>query len=89
MQITKSFHTFFPTILGYSIIFNRVIGLISKVFANRPRVWGSIPSRVIPRTQKMVLDATLLNTLHYKVKIMGKVEQSREWSSALPYTLAW
>ena len=31
----------------------------------------------------MVLDATLLNTQHYKVRIKGKVEQSREWSSAL------
>ena len=35
----------------------------------------------------MVLDATLLNTQHYKVRIKGKVEQSREWSSALSYTL--
>ena len=31
----------------------------------------------------MVLDATLLSTLHYKVRIKGKVEQSWEWSSAL------
>ena len=36
----------------------------------------------------MVLDATLLNTQHYKVRIKGKVEQSRkkERSSALPYS---
>ena len=47
---------------------------------------GSIPGRVIPKTQKMVLDAALLSTQHYKVRIKGKVEQSREWSSALPYT---
>ena len=32
-----------------------------------------IPGRVIPKTQKMVLDATLLNTQHYKVRIKGKV----------------
>ena len=38
------------------------------------------------RLKKMVLDAALLNTQHYKVKIKGKMEQSREWSSALPYT---
>ena len=31
----------------------------------------------------MVLNASLLNTQHYKVRIKGKVEQSREWSSAL------
>ena len=35
----------------------------------------------------MVLDAALLNTQHYKVMIKGKVEQSLEWSRALPYTL--
>ena len=38
------------------------------------------------RLKKMVLDAALLNTQHYKVRIKGKVEQSREWSSALSYT---
>ena len=35
----------------------------------------------------MVLDASLLNTQHYKVRIKGKVDQSWERSSALPYTL--
>ena len=34
----------------------------------------------------MVLDAALLNTQYYKVRIKGKVEQSREMSSTLPYT---
>ena len=42
---------------------------------------------VIPKTQKMVLDATLLNTQHYKVRIKGKVEQSKERSSVLPLHL--
>ena len=37
----------------------------------------------------MVPDAALLNTQHYKVRIKGKVEQSREWNSALLYTLVW
>ena len=32
----------------------------------------------IPKTRKMVLDASLLNTQHYKVRIKGKVEKSRE-----------
>ena len=59
---------------------------MSRVFANGSRDWGSIPSRVIPKTQKMVFDAALLNTQHYKVRIKGKVEQSRERSHALPYT---
>ena len=60
---------------------------MSRVFDNGLGDQGSIPGRVIPKTQKMVLDATLLNTQHYKVRIKGKVEQSKEWSSALPYTL--
>ena len=47
---------------------------------------SSNPGRVIPKTQKMVLDAVLLNTQHYKVRINGRVKQSRERSCALPYT---
>ena len=59
---------------------------MSKVFTNNPGDQGSIPGRDIPKTQKMVLDAALLNNQYNKVKMKGKVEQSREWSSALPYT---
>ena len=62
-------------------------GLIGRVFANGPGDWGSIPGRVIPKTQKMVFDASLLNTQHYKVWIKGKVEQYRERSSAFLYSL--
>ena len=60
---------------------------MNRVFANGPGDQGSIPDRVIPKTKKMVLDATLLNTQHYKVRIKGKVEQSMEWSNTLPDTL--
>ena len=67
--------------------YNRDIGPAVRVFANGPGDLGSIPGRVIPKTLKMVLDTTLLNTQHYKVRFKGKVEQSWEWSSALPYTL--
>ena len=59
---------------------------MSRVFTNGLENQGLFPGRVIPKTQKMVLDATLLNTQYYKVIIKGKVEQSREWSSAFPYT---
>ena len=62
-------------------------GLMDRMFANGPRDRGSIPDQVIPKTQKMVLDAALLNTQHYKVPFKGKVEQSSEWSCTLPYTL--
>ena len=34
----------------------------------------------------MELDISLLNTQHYKVRIKGKVKQSKEKSSAFPYT---
>ena len=57
------------------------------MFANGPGDLSSIPGHGIPKTQKMVLDATLLNTQHYKVRIKGKVEKSRERSSALPIHL--
>ena len=56
-------------------------GLVGRVFANGPGDLGSIPGRVIPKTLKMALDTSLLNT---QVHIKGKVEQSRERSSALP-----
>ena len=62
------------------------IGIMVRVFTDGPGDLGSIPGQVMPKTQ-MVLDATLLNIQHYKVRIKGKVEQSRERSSALPYTL--
>ena len=64
---------------------NRLIGLVGKELANGSRGLVSIPGRVIPNTFKMALDTSLLNTQQYKVRIEGKVEQSREKSSVLPY----
>ena len=60
--------------------------LVGIVFANVPDDRGSILGQVIQKTQKMVLDNSLLDTQHYKVRIKGKVEQSRERSIALLYT---
>ena len=68
------------------IVNNRIYGLGVRVFANGPGDLISIPGRVIPKTQKMVLDASLLNTRHYKVRIKGKVEQSREGVAPSPTT---
>ena len=65
---------------------NRLIGQVGRVFANLPGDLGTIPVRVVPKTLKMVIDTFLLNTQHYKVRIKVKAEQSRERSSALPYT---
>ena len=50
------------------------IGLVGRVFANGPRNRVQSPDRVIPKTQKMVLDTSLINTEHYKVRIKSKVE---------------
>ena len=60
---------------------------VGRVFANGSRDQCSIPGCVIPKTFKMVLDTSLLNAQHYNVHIKSKVEQSKERSSALPYTL--
>ena len=57
---------------------------MSRVFANGLGDWGSIPAWVIPKTQKMVLDATLLNTQHYKIRIKGSgAIKGIEWCSLL------
>ena len=69
-----------------SIVIYKLLFLMSRVFANGPGDRGLIPGRVIPKTQKMVLDAALLSTQHYRVRIKGKMGQSWEWSSALSYT---
>ena len=55
-----------------NISFHFIIALNeSRVFANGLGEQGSIPGRVITKTQKMVLDATMLNTQHNKVRIKG------------------
>ena len=70
----------------YIYIYIYIFGLVGRVFANDLGDLGSIPGRVIPKTLKMVLDTSLLNTQQYKVRIKGKVEQFWERSSTLPYT---
>ena len=76
----KSINQFYiPTIAGFELITGRV-------FANGPGDGGSILGQVILKIHKMILDSTMLNTQHYKVRIKGKVEQFHEKSSAFPYT---
>ena len=55
---------------------NRLIGQVGRVFANGPEDLGSVPGRVIPKTLKMVLDTSLLNSQQYDVCIKGKMEHS-------------
>ena len=47
---------------------------------------GFSPRSSHTKDSKNGVDTSLLNTQRYKVHIKGKVEQSRERSSALPYT---
>ena len=49
------------------------ISIMVKVFDNGPGELGSIPGRVISKTQNMVLDTSMLNTQHYKVMIKCKM----------------
>ena len=64
----------------------RLIGLVGRVLVNGPGDPGFDPRSSHTEDLKMVLDTSLLNTHHYKVRIKGKVEQYRERSCALPYT---
>ena len=69
---------------NYLYLIDLSIGKMFRMFTNSLGDLGSFPGRVIPNTQK---NSTLFNTRPYKVRIKGKVEQSRERSSALLYTL--
>ena len=53
------------------VCFDRLIGLVVRVFANGLGDLSSIPGRIISKTLKMVLDTSLLNTKQYKVCIKG------------------
>ena len=77
---------YFIVFFKLKLIADRLIGQVGRLFTRGSGVMGSIPGRVIPKTLKMVLDTSLLNTQQYKVRIKDKVEQSRGWSSALPNT---
>ena len=69
-------------IFSPSLLISCAIDMMVRVFANSA---GFNPRSNHTKDSKMVLDATLPNTQYYKVRIKGKVEQSRKWSIALPY----
>ena len=46
--------------------------MMVKVFANGTGDRGSIPGGVRPKTQKMVLNASLINTQHHDIRIKSK-----------------
>ena len=43
-------------------MYNRLIVLLGRAFINSPGDLGSIPGRVIPKTLKVVVYTSLLNT---------------------------
>ena len=97
-HLTKTFYTCFLTSLHFILIFwnndcNNKVGDLSRGWANSTHFcqWsgrpGFNPMSSHTKDSKMVFDAALLSTQCYKIKIKGKVEQTREWSSALFYTL--
>ena len=55
----------------YIYIYCPDIGMMVRLFAIGSKDQGSIAGRVMPKTPKMVLDASLLNTQHYTVWIKG------------------
>ena len=86
-RLNQSYIHFFKALLSRckGRMYNRLIGPVGRAFANDPGNLESIPGCVITKIFKMVLDTSLLNTQQYKVRIEGKVEQSRERSRVLPY----
>ena len=73
--LTVNTHTYTQrkkNIYTHTNINTQSIVLMGKVFANGLGDWGSIPDQVISKTQKMVLDTSLLNTQHNKVRIKCK-----------------
>ena len=68
----------------FNCLHYRAIGLMSvRQWSGRP---GFNPRSSHTKDSKMILDFFFLSIQHYKVRIKGKVEQSREWSRTLPYT---
>ena len=63
------------------------VSSVGRVFANGPGDLGSIQGRVIPKTLKMVLDASLLNTQQYMV--LSRVKWSTPGKGVVPSPTPW
>ena len=57
-----------------------------KVFAEGSGDQDSIPGQVIPKTQKVVLDTSLLNTQHYNIWVKDKLSNPRKGVAPSPAT---
>ena len=58
--------------------------MMVRVFANGPGDLGSIPGRAIPKTQKMVLDASLLRVMYG-----SRVKWSNPRKGVVPSPTPW
>ena len=69
LEVITTWSLILKNIIFYNldVYFNRLTGLVGRVFVNGPGDMGSIPGRIIPKTLKMVLDTFFLNTQPYKV----------------------
>ena len=67
--------------------FNQPIGIMATVFTNGQGDKGSIPGWVIPKIQKVVLDASVLNIQHYKVWTKSKWRNPRK--EVAPFSIFW
>ena len=54
------------------------IGIMVSVFAKGPEKWGLITVRVIPKALKMVLDASLLDSIIRYGSRLGEAIQGKE-----------
>ena len=63
--------------------------LYNRVFTSGLGNQGSITSRIIPKTHKIILDTSLLNTGYYKVWIKGKWNNPEKPFLTLQYSSYW
>ena len=82
-QISNWWERVFYVFKILSTILDRFFGQVGRVFANGPEDLGSIPGRVMPKTFKMVLDTSWLNTQHYKV--LSRVKWSNPGKGVAPF----
>ena len=52
---------------------------MGRVFPSGLGDWGSIPGRVIPKTQKIVLDMVWLDTQYYKDQGSSESVKGKKW----------
>ena len=73
----------------YTSMYQNIAKLLTLVLlcANGPGEQGSIPGQVIPKTQKMVLDASLLNSAFKRYR--SRVKWSNPGKGVAPSSTPW